>query len=145
MWCLGIEWYRNESGKEFDGKIQCRTEADDGPEALKLMIPAVIQATKDRFQHHPESMSHEMHQAVSSGTWWIHIFHKPTLDRMPKNMFDATEELNPVEKSFEEIMGETKEQLADPMAPLQRDFFYDRNGNEINGLPDFWMIQAGLC
>lgn len=143
-WALGIEWYRNDTEKEFDGKILVKAEGTDACEALKLTIPAAIQSIQDRFQHHPESMTHEMHQAVTHGLWWLHIFVKEDLDKLPKNMFDSTSELETKERSFEEIMAEANAPVPDLATPLAADFFYSRNGNEIPSIPDFWMLQAGL-
>jgi hypothetical protein len=63
---------------------------------------------------------------------------------MRQNMFDADPNQEHVERSFEEVMAESSEPLKMLEQIPEHDRYFNFKGEEINGLPDFWALQAGL-
>jgi hypothetical protein len=81
---------------------------------------------------------------IRSNLIWYHLFHQPTLARMRQNMFDADPNQEHVERSFEEVMAESSEPLKMLEQIPEHDRYFNHKGEEINGIPDFWALQAGL-
>ena len=136
-YALGLEYYRNDSGKEFDGFIMLKA---DSIETLKLLVKAAAAEIQQRLKDAPQSFTPERLFNITNGTYFFHIMHKPTIDSMRKNMFDQ-EDLEIKDVTLEETL--TEGAAVEPV-PLQNDFFYDKNGDELPGLPDYWLLQAGL-
>lgn len=150
---IGLEWFRNESEKEFDGILLLKgTSAED----MAKCIPSLVEHINIVAESHltsdpittslaPTKFTPELAALVRNKLVWYHIMHKPTLDSLPKTMFEAQPELlDGPEKSFEQIMGETSQPLTEPQRLPETDLFFTVDGNPIPGIPDFWALQAGI-
>lgn len=87
---------------------------------------------------------------VEHDTFWFHVFVKDEMARQRKSMFEkSVDELEgeTKERSFEEIMGEdlnTSDTKSGNSLSFTADFYFSKSGSELNGLPDFWAVKAGL-
>ena len=135
-WRIGIEWFRNDTGKEFDGVTLA-----SGPDVQSLvdLVPTLAQTLAMQVETNPAQLAPSRLALIKSGCWWLHVFHKPTIDLAPKTMFEPTDEFNETERTFDEIMSDTTA----PVSAVE-DHYFDRHGNPLNGPPDFWELQAGL-
>jgi hypothetical protein len=151
-WRLGIEWFRNDSEKEFDGKALI---AGATSEELAVAVAEIATYVAITFSAYgtseyrplvflPKTSDEVMERIKGNGGYWFHVFHKPTMDGMRQNMFDADKDAEPTERSFEEVMAESSEPLKLPEQIPEHDRYFNHRGEEINGLPDFWALQAGL-
>jgi hypothetical protein len=150
-WCLGVEWFRNDSEKEFDGIPLLKGSS---AEALVEMLPMAIEhmpgfadqveANIKAGKVNPTRVVTDVPTWIRSNLIWYHLFHQPTLARMRQNMFDADPNQEHVERSFEEVMAESSEPLKMLEQIPEHDRYFNFKGEEINGLPDFWALQAGL-
>jgi hypothetical protein len=123
-------------------------------EDLVLLLPAIVEHLPeyaDRVEANIKAGKVDATKVVDSvPTWirnglvWFHIFHKPTLAKMRQGMFDADPNSEPTERSFEEVMVESSTPLKLPEQIPEHDRYFNFKGEEINGLPDFWALQAGL-
>jgi hypothetical protein len=135
-WRIGLEWFRNDTGKEFDGVTLAR-----GSDAQSLvdLIPEFVKTLVMQAEVNPTQLTPSRLALIKSGCWWLHVFHKPTIDLAPKTMFETANEFDEKERSFEEVMSD----MTSPVSVVE-DHYFDRHGNPLNGPPDFWELQAGL-
>lgn len=150
---IGLEWFRNESEKEFDGITLLKGESAEG---LVESIPSLVKHINMVAESHltesvlisslvPTKFTPELAALVRNKLVWYHIMHKPTIDSLPKTMFESQPEpLDAPEKSFEQIMGDTFEPTSEPQRLPETDLFFTADGNPIASIPDFWALQAGI-
>jgi hypothetical protein len=137
-WRIGLEWFRNDTGKEFDGATLAR-----GFDAQSLIeiVPEIALTLVKQAEAEPPQLAPARLALIKSGCWWLHVFHKPTIDVAPKTMFETNDEFTEKERSFDEIMTDVQTASSSIVA---EDRYFDRHGNDLNGPPDFWELQAGL-
>lgn len=87
-------------------------------------------------------------RVVEHDTYWFHVFTREEMQKQRTTMFDNSKDLEAhvnKEQSFEDIMGESSnDKLDNGGLTFTCDFYFSKTGEELNGLPDFWAIKAGL-
>lgn len=177
IWTIGMEYFKNDTGKEFDGAKFTAFEAPD-LETAKDMASKLIKTSHEQAKaidderiklnglmaEFPDGKCDVSDYAaafavtctgfttgfgrisgiVRGGAYWFHLFIKEELDKRQKTMFDdskVAEQLE-TERSFEDIMGEADTNVAQP--ETYNEWYFNRAGDEIDGVPDFWQVQTGL-
>lgn len=185
VFTLGIEYFKNDTGKEFDGSILSSdisakdiTEASEKARSIIKTVRANIEPLlaninlmkqsnpnakpsielKDgqtrelndfadvfALQLCPRSTGFDkISRIVRGDSYWFHLFVKKEMDSRPTGMFDTdpAAELTAAPKSFDEIMREATAETTQPLEYTEA--YFNRAGDDIPGVPDFWQVQAGL-
>ena len=176
-WVLGLEFYKNDSGKEMDGHVLKKFEYENAEDfdAMKESVSKAIISICDvatKVAADPAAQDickknnaniyawsiaglltssatafNKIYTAIASDAYWFHFFNNDEMAQQRKTMFDNSKELesNLTEHSFEEIMGDVTKPTQDGGGlSFSKDAFFNKEGVELNGLPDFWQVQAGL-
>lgn len=183
IFVLGVEYFKNETGMEFDGKNVKSFEAKTLEEASGLAkafikslwsntdsLHANIQLMQQSTGSNPKFGLRDgereikdkadifamqicgsvggfdsISNIIRGEAYWFHLFIKAELDTRPVGMFDTdpAASLEATPKSFEEIMSDAI--TSSTQQPLEyTEAYFNRAGDEIPGVPDFWQVQAGL-
>lgn len=178
---LGIEYFRNDTGMEFDGANVCSFSVDNIDLAKEQASTIIkdLQSNSDKLYANVKLMKEsgsvpvfklnngeralndkadvfamqvcgsthgfdKIAAIVRGDSYWFHLFIKKEMASRQTGMFDAdpSSELNAEPKSFDEVMSDSAQ------APVQNieftEAYFNRAGDEIPGVPDFWQVQAGL-
>lgn len=176
IYTLGMEYYRNESGKELGGTPLLRIDSKEASfEHVKAHVSALLievqTAVREKMENPllPEVFKlrglvydqssvltgmfaktrlgfDRIYAIIKSDTYWYHLFLDDEMAKQRKSMFDNSKELseNLEERSFEDIMGNAVDLSNETSLTFTQDAFFNKEGVELNGLPDFWQVQAGL-
>lgn len=86
-----------------------------------------------------------------SGEYWFHLFNADEMSKQRRTMFEKTEAETAEqfqEPSLDAVLGNIDEQppvdLDAGGLTLTKNFYFSKSGELLNGLPDFWMVKAGL-
>jgi len=179
---LGLEYYRNDSGKEMDGAILIHFESDKPFEDVKLetaqsltrLHEAAVKAIEDEkfkaklasaIKHDPtyadcvacfstvsDKGRNNVTRIVSTDAYWFHLFISDEMKKQRQTMFEKTDD--ELSAHFQEPSIEVDDVTGDVASSSQNldasglsltnDAYFSKVGVELNGLPDFWMVQAGL-
>lgn len=89
-----------------------------------------------------------MYNILKDDSWWWHVFRHDELARQRTSMFEKADcelESHFEEPSIEDILGESKREAhQERETNFTRDAYISKTGELLNGVPDYWMTQAGL-
>lgn len=185
LYKLGVEFYKNETEKEMDGRVLLGMEVEENAdmdalaESVKALIHEGIANTKKIMEAYEASVksgdlpadapklefghAHALAWNLSengtqalvpvflSGEYWFHLFNADEMAKQRRTMFEKTEAETAEqfqEPSLDAVLGNIDEQppvdLDAGGLTLTKNFYFSKSGELLNGLPDFWMVKAGL-
>lgn len=131
-WLLGLEWFSDETGKQFLGEAIARANTSEELEAdiaaLLGWVTSIANNPQPGNKHHAN-----IAQVVKSGEFWLHLIDRSDLASKPKTMLG--------EPTLEANLGQGDEDLCSQYTSTEK--FFNAQGEERQSQPEVWMLQAG--
>lgn len=140
-WVLGIENFIDETEKQFNGSAVGKFPSS---EFVIEHIKEIVKIFKEALAADP-ALFPKRRPYIDSGKYWFHLFKREDMANRPDDMFEAAKaSLDTKEKSLDEMLNDSASSNIIDSMTVNDEFYFNTDGDLINGIPDKWMVDLGL-